>query len=125
MLVTGMKSAVLSTLLTALVVAPVATVSVIAPAGAAYAKSDSASDKGDTCKGKGKCTGKKWARDKEERGGRGNAKAHANGKRSLSPDWSKRKPKALPPAMVPLPASTFSESELAPETSRRPRTRSS
>ncbi len=123
MRVTGLKSVVLSTLLTALVMAPVVTVSVMAPAGAAYAKPDSAPDKKDVCKGKGKCFGKKNA--KEDRGGRDHGKANAKGKRSLSPAWSKRKPKALPPAMIPLPASTFSESELAPETSRRPKTRSS
>lgn len=64
-------------------------------------------------------------RDGRDDRGRRSAQSSASGKRSLSPSWSKRTPPAPPARMIPLPASTFSRSDLAPETSPRPQTRSS
>jgi hypothetical protein len=101
--------------------------------GKGKGKSNAKGQSKDKNKGKGNAFGRskqeersmrRANRDGRDDRGRSSAQNAASGNRSLSPSWSKRTPPAPPARMIPLPASTFSRSDLAPDTSPRPQTRS-
>ena len=79
---------------------------------------------GNETSAKAKAKAKKFiGSERRESDDRRDAKSNGKGKKSASAARSTQ-PKVLPARMVPLPTSTFSKSELAPENSPRPRGRS-